>query len=1057
MRPEQWQEVKRLVEGALELPLEERLNYLAAVEDEELRREAHNLLAVSETRADAFDQIRIFPPGNDFPFKEGDLVGHYLILREVNRGGMGTVFEARDERNGRIVALKILPPRLLPFSPNEERALARLSHPNIATFYESGSTPDGFRFVAMEYVEGVTITSFCDARCPTIRSRLALFRKVCSAVEYAHGHLVVHRDLKPDNILVTGEGEPKLLDFGIAKILPAGLATPTLTSVAERPLTVAFASPEHLGGEPTTTTTDVYSLGVLLCLLLTGHLPYKVKSLHDLPWAIRNMEPSRPSALVVANAEARKLLGGTPERLRRRLEGDLDAIVLRALRKEPDLRYRSVAELSENIRRHLDHEPVSALKGTRRYRAGKFFERHRLGVTVAAAGILVLLAFTVALVVLERRTLRERDAARREARRSEAVSAFLVDIFRVSNPWTTLGSTLTAREVLDDASLKLRRHPPADPAVRGTLLRSLGRINLNLSAYAPADALLEPALEEVRRTYPENRTLIAEILSDLATVRYHHARYAEAERYATQAMVIYQADGNRPKMLEERSLLGRISFDEGRYSVARRLFREELALADELHGPASLHAGSARNDLACALHAEGKYAEARVLYEQSLLIRKHLLGDSHPAVLQVRHNLACLTRDQGDIATAEDDFVAVRLAYRKISDPNYPSIPTLFHNLGTTLLSAGKLDEAELALFDSLAGFRWLLPDEHPSIGRALSEFGRLAAARRQDREAEDFYRNALERLEWSLGKDHPDTITTANNLAALRAREGRRSEAEGIWRELLRRTRAHPLRPDLDAVLRENLALLLRKKKETRPEAYMTAGIEMLDIADSPDYLEITPGGAPLPRFSSRGPDTIRFFDDFADGTVDPKRWEYGGSTVREENGELHVLTAVTDHGGQARTLPFPVDPTRPLTIARRVKVHAANEFFDGKMTVGITGYPEKNFGVSYANYHYTGAGECVTVGFSIVRRNASSHRYADRRTNVSPLLSPLFDRWFDEELRYDPQTGEVRYVIDGTERLTYNVGPLPPNASSMTLTFFPWGWYTGHYQTMDWVRVGQ
>ncbi|HEY3572061.1 MAG TPA: serine/threonine-protein kinase, partial [Thermoanaerobaculia bacterium] len=262
-----------MVAEALELSVEERAALLATVKDEEVRKEAERLLDVSATEADRFEHLHLSPLGNDLPFKEGNQVGRYVILRAVSRGGMGAVYQARDAGTGRIVALKILPPRVLPFSANEDKALARLSNEYIATFYESGTTAEGFRYVAMEYVEGVPITGYCAAHCPTVRSRLELFRMVCEAVEYAHRNLVVHRDIKPDNILVTSGGKPKLLDFGIAKILPSDLELATLTRGANRPLTVAFASPEQLGGDPTTTATDVYSLGVLLCLLLTGHLP----------------------------------------------------------------------------------------------------------------------------------------------------------------------------------------------------------------------------------------------------------------------------------------------------------------------------------------------------------------------------------------------------------------------------------------------------------------------------------------------------------------------------------------------------------------------------------------------------------------------------------------------------------------------------------------------------------------------------------------------------------------------------------------------------------------
>jgi serine/threonine protein kinase len=1056
MRAEEWEEVKEIVDRALKLPEEDRSAYLASIEDETIRQSAEGLLKVSPTEADAFDRVRFFPTGRDIPYAPGDTVGPYTILNAVERGGMGAVFEARDGRNERVVALKILPPSAFPFSRNEDKAQARLTHRYIAALYESGTTPEGFRYVAMEYVEGVPINAFAAEHCPTVRSRLKLFNKVCEAVEYAHQKLVVHRDLKPDNILVTQTGDPKLLDFGIAKILRPDLALATLTRSAERPFTLAYASPEQLGGDYTDTRTDIYSLGVLLCLLLTGRLPYKTENSHELPQAIRKLEPVRPSALLSDEPSDRSRPEGNPRQLRRLLEGELDAIILRALRKKPDERYRSVAELAEDVRRYLDHEPVLALKGNRRYRTRKFIERHRVSTVIGGLALIILIGFTAALYIFEREAVAQRDLARREAKRATTVSGFLVDMFKVSNPWTTLGQTFTAREVLDDAVLKLKASPPSDPVIRGTLMRSLGKIHLNLGLYSPAEALLQPSLRDLEANDKNNRALLAETSADLATALYHRARYGEAERFAARALSIDGAMHDRTRALDVSSLLGRIAFARGNFRTAEKVFREADTLAAAQFGKASLRRASAQNDLAAALQAQGQYAEAESLYDRSLAVRRQLLGDGHPAVLQVLHNLACLYQDRGETARAQTLFQKIRLGYRIISEANYPSVPTLFHNMGSALLSAGKLDDADELLSDSLEGYRALVPDEHPYIARALAEKGRLAYLRGNDRDAEKYYQDGFTRLEGSLGKDHPDTITVGNNVAALYAHEGRRLEAKALWQELLLRIAAHPVRRDLDAITRDNLTALLQEKKGgVRP--YATAGIEMLDLAESPDFLALPSGQAVLSSAGGASSGGIRFYDAFTGSAIDPRKWEWSGGTVKEEGGELHIVAAITDRGGKARTLPFRTDPTRPITISRRVKIHAANQFFNGLMIVGPTGYPEKRFGVSYANYHYTGAGECVTVGFSLFRHNANSHKFAERLANASPLISPLWDRWFDEELRYDPRTGEVHYSIDGTERLAYNVGPLPPNASSMTLTFSTWGWYTGHSQEMDWVRVEQ
>lgn len=1046
MNFKRWREIRPLIEEVLELPIAERPAYLARIKDEELRAEVIGLLTVSPEEMAPLEKIHFVPDPKGFPIGPGDTVEHYEVVREIDRGGMGAVFEGKDLRNGRPVALKILSPNAIRFAPNEDKALARLSHSNIATFYESGTTSEGFRFVAMEYVSGISLTSFCAKHCPTVESRLQVFRKICGAVEYAHRHLVVHRDLKPENILVTDDGEPKLLDFGIAKLLPSSPDLPTLTVLDGRAFTVAFASPEQLSGEHTTTATDIYSLGALLCVLLTGELPYKVHR-DELPWAIRNMEPLRPSSLVGPLDET--LPEGGKERLRRRLSGDLDAIILRALRKEPDRRYASVSELSEDIRRYLDLEPVSARRGTRSYRAMKFVRRHRYGTLAGALAVLGTVVFLAVLLFLRSEAVQERDKAIRERERAESVSTFLVDMFRVSNPWTETGETISAREVLDGAFRKLASAPPPDPVLRGTLRHSLGKVHLNLGFYTPAETLLAPALRDLRRSPTENRSLTAEALVDLAWARYERGEFDLASRDALRSLSISQEFPDRSSF-EVKLLLGDIAFARGNFNGAKREFQAALFEAVRSSGPLSLQAASALHGLAACFHADKRYADAARYYGESLSIRKRLLGERHPAVLQVLHNLACLYRDQGNTRRSLALFREVHASYRGIW--HYPGTPTLFHNLALSLLSEGEFEEAAELLYDSFTRRRTQFGERHPDIGRTLAEFGRLEDSRERFNEAERRYIAGLERLREGLGQNHPDTIAAEQNYAVLLLHQGRRREGEAIFRKLLNRSGGRSFYSQINATLQKNLSILTGGKREP----YMTLPIKILDLRSSGDVSPFAPHG--LPR-AAAPPSLwgVLFSDEFSGETINPQKWEYGGNTVEVEDGKLYILRTVTDRGGKASTIPISLDPTRPVVISRKAKVYAANEFFDGSMAVEITGYPEKRFGVSYANCRYDRDGEVSTVGFSIFRQNANSHRFADRKVDVSPLIPPIWGKWFEEELLYDPRTGEVRYRIDGRERLSYNVGPLPPSAPSITLTFSTWGWYTGHYQHMDWIRVAQ
>ena len=413
MNPERWQQFKQIVQAALDLPQPERAAYVleACGDDEELRRDVIALLD-SEAQAGAFMDN---PAADYIPTEEitdsfiGRRIGAYRIVSEIGTGGMGHVYLAeRADEFKQKVALKLLKRemayrQLISRFRNERQILAGLDHPCIARLLDGGATEDGHPYFVMEYVEGVTIDHYCANRALSIPERLKLFRHVCSAVQYAHQNLIVHRDLKPGNILVTADGTPKLLDFGIAKLLRPDPAQPTvaLTQVGVRMMTPEYASPEQVRGLAITTSTDVYSLGIVLYELLSGHPPYefKTRSPTEIERVICEQEPPRPSTLAVAP-------------LSHQLAGDLDTIVLKAIEKDPQHRYRSVEQLSEDIRRHLERMPITARPQTLKYRMSKFVRRNR---TAVAAAAMVLLSLTGGLIA----SAWEAHVARLERARAE--------------------------------------------------------------------------------------------------------------------------------------------------------------------------------------------------------------------------------------------------------------------------------------------------------------------------------------------------------------------------------------------------------------------------------------------------------------------------------------------------------------------------------------------------------------------------------------------------------------------------------------------------------------
>jgi len=508
VKPEKWDQIKELFSSALERDPNQRSSFLreACGGDDGLRAEVESLLS-SHNQANSFIERPAAESTLDTSEETltGRRIGSYQVIREIGSGGMAVVYLAvrADDQYRKRVAIKLvkkgvdldeIPRRFR----NERQTLAALDHPNIVRLLDGGSTEDGSPYLVMDYVEGMTITVYCDGRRLSITERLELFRIVCGAVHYAHQNLVIHRDLKPGNILVTAEGVPKLLDFGIAKLLNPEFSAQTLlvTQADRRLMTPEYASPEQVRGQPVTTATDVYSLGVLLYELLTGHRPYRMKdqSLHEIERVICEVEPEKPSTVVTHVAEVSSPKGttqtaltpelvsqtreGRPEKLRRRLLGDLDNVVLMALRKEPQRRYASVEQFSQDIRRHLEGLPVTARPATLGYRASKFIHRHLVAVLAAA---MILLVLIVGIIV----TTREARIARAEKARAlrrfndvrQLANSFLFEFHDAIKdlPGATPARKLVVRKALQYLD-GLAKEADGDPSLQAELAEAYLRV-----------------------------------------------------------------------------------------------------------------------------------------------------------------------------------------------------------------------------------------------------------------------------------------------------------------------------------------------------------------------------------------------------------------------------------------------------------------------------------------------------------------------------------------------------------------------------------------------------
>ncbi len=795
MDQERWTTIKEIVEAALEFSAGQRPAFIdhRCGTDVELRNEVEGLLAVSTSQADWFEGLRLGPESlRDIALSTGDTFEGYVIRRKLAEGGMAKVYLAYDETNKREVALKIVPRRKTRFSPREHQLLARLNHPNIALLHASGDTDVGFRYLVMEYVEGVAVTEFAASQGLSLRERLALFRKICGALQHAHQKFIIHRDLKPSNILVTGNGEPKLLDFGIAKELPSGFEAATVTSHQHRPMTYAFASPEQLNGESTDATTDVYQLGVILCMLLTGRLPYPVQSLLDLPLAIRSLEPSAPSEILANSRSNQYPAPGAgelnPVQNSEKLTGDLDAIALKALRKEPSERYQSVEKLSEDVRRYLDDEPVTARVGTHRYRVKKFLKRYRKLVLVASGVISILSVLVVALGLSLLETQKQRDRALAHARRGQAVANFLTSLFEQSDPENGGGPDLLARDILERAAERIADEFTSDRGVQALLLAIIGKTHTSLGLFDQAESLLRQALEIREERYGELHESVAVTLLHLGKLYTNLGRFEEAEHSISRALRIQQ------EILSEDDLnlstthnnLGTLFVRLGRYNEALQHYEESLGIRHKLLEPPHSSLASSYNNLATLYNLTGRYEEAEDLHRKTLAMRIELFGDKHDKVAASKNNLSRVLDNQGRL---QEPLRLKREALhlrRQILPAQHKNLGKSINNLGAALRRLGDLDKAEALHLEALDLRTSALGEEHPDVAESLGNLARVYIDRDALDDADPLLARALEIKEKSYGSDHPSVGGTLAIQARLFRARKEYSAAEMLIRRAL-------------------------------------------------------------------------------------------------------------------------------------------------------------------------------------------------------------------------------------------------------------------------------
>jgi eukaryotic-like serine/threonine-protein kinase len=781
----------------------------------------------------------------------GQRIGPWRIVRLLGSGGMGVVYlaERADDSFRQQVAIKLVRNRLIDPETEERlvgerRILASLNHPNIARLFDGGTTSDGTPYLVMEYIDGVPIDHYCDSRRLTITERLQLFRAICSAVHYAHQNLVVHRDIKSTNILVTRDGTPKLLDFGIAKLLDdSGAATRDLTREGILMMTPENAAPEQVLERTITTATDTYALGILLYQLLCGHPPYRLSgNRQDVSDSICRGQPRLPSEMVRVSwrePETRgrqfgnltpeiisRYRGTTTDKLSRRLRGDLDNIVMTALRKEPERRYRSVSEFAEDLRLHEASLPVVARPDTWSYRSGKFLRRHVAGAAMSAVLVCLLVAFAIALGVQNRRIAEERDTAME-------VSRFLERIFTASDPGNARGLEVTAKEILargaDRISVELR----ARPAIQATLMQTIGRVYLNLGQYEPAIAMFEESLRIGLAAFGERHPQVAAVRSELGLALTRTADYRRARELLEAALAQNRREeGERgPAVAKNLYNLSELAQATGDLERALSLATESLSIFEGYGERFPREIAEGKSGLARILRARNELAAAEELYREAIAVTRHHYGPDHPNIAYYLQNLAVVLRARGDLDAAQAMFEESIAVTRRVLGEKHDLVAGSLVMLGALLHDKGRLDAAEAAFTDSLALHRDARGPDHPFVAYDMTSMAMLKAEQGKHREAESLLRQAIAIFEASVGPDHQYVASALTELGVVLADSGAPGDALPLLEraEVIRASDYGPDDPLMAATTAAYGHVLARLGRYEEAERAMLASVPLL------------------------------------------------------------------------------------------------------------------------------------------------------------------------------------------------------------------------------------
>jgi len=927
---ETWNRLQAIYNEAIELPEAEREAYVreACGDDEELLRRALKLVAAHGGGIDLGGVVA--GVATEMLEEEANAMatrrfGPYRIVREIGSGGMGTVFlgERADDEFEKQVAIKIVRGGLVGAAgrarfETERQILASLEHPGIARLLDGGTTDDGVPFVVMEFVDGQPVTEYAREQQLDTRARLRLFLDVCAAIQYAHNALVIHLDIKPGNILVPSDGQPRLLDFGIARLLEDDEAR-MLTRLSQ-PLTPEYASPEQVQGRKLGTGTDVYALGVLLYELLSGSRPFDLEgeSAATIEKVITSREPVPPSRVPEA---------------RRRIHPDLDSIVLMALNKDVARRYPSVAHMADDIRAHLSGQPVTARPSSALYRAGKFVGRNRLAVAALAAIAVITVGFGFRLAA-------ERDAARIEAARAQAVTEFVTGLFEYADPERSKRGSITAREILDSGLVRLRTELTDQPEVRSSLYSVVGYIYSTLSLDTEAEPVLREALAVALDTHGSDSLEATSVRAVLDGVLWRLGQTEEAMAMAESVVDFHRAEASDDpsQFLEALQGLGVIRRNSGDSEQAIEVAEEMLRIAESLdEGPVRDTAFSDALDIRGLAYGDlGRYEEAIADLSRGLAIELAKPDFDATTMLQTKNNLATAYVSSGNLEEGGRLLRDIAETEAQVLGPQHRDVGITLHNLSTVLKQQGDYAEAERMQRKALDIHLVTSGEQSPIVASAYNNLANLREDQGDPEAAIELHQKALSLSVENFGEDSAQASLSYYNIGRAYRSAGDLVNAERYQRRALDvdRVALGPEHPVIVQDLRSLGQTLQQMNRLDEGDGFVEESLQLAERVlpkDNPELARSRSEFARVELRKGRAPEAAALFGEALRAlrtTLDEDHWEIGlnenllGSALWED-GDWESAAELLKTGyaklvaGRGATHPLSVDALARLEQA--------------------------------------------------------------------------------------------------------------------------------------------